>query len=62
MFIFLNLDSVLEIISFSKPFPGKQHKRHGNEFILFEIAKTNTEMMAKQFWHHCNISNLMSEL
>ena len=33
---------------------------HGNE--LFEIAKTNNEMMAKPFWRHYDINNLTSRL
>ena len=38
--VFLNLDSVIEIISFSEPFYREQNKIHGNELILSEIAKT----------------------
>ena len=44
-----NLDSVIEIISFSEPFYREQNKIHGNELILFETAKTNIEMMANNF-------------
>ena len=45
-----NLDSLFEIISFSQPIHEEQHKIHGNELILFEIVKTNNEMMAKSCW------------
>ena len=43
---FLSLDSVCEIISFSEPIYEEQHKIHGNKLILFEIVKTNNEMMS----------------
>ena len=33
----------------------EQHKIPGNELILFEIAKTNNEMMAKSFWYHYDV-------
>ena len=53
---------MIEIISFSQPFHKKQHKLQGNKLILFEIAKTITDMIPKLFCHHCYINNLTSRL
>ena len=39
-------DSLCEIVSFSERFHREQHKKFGNKLIVFEIAKTNNEMMS----------------
>ena len=41
---FLNLNSVFEILN--QFYIPEQHKIHGNE-LTFDIAKTNSEKMAK---------------
>ena len=46
MFVyFFNLDSLCEIVLLSQRFDGEQHEKLGNKLILFEITKTNNEMM-----------------
>ena len=44
--LLLNLDSLCEIVSFSKRFHREQHTKFGNKLIVFEIAKTNNETMS----------------
>ena len=49
-------DSLCEIVSFSERFHREQHKKFGNKLIVFEIAKTNNEMMSSVLFQHFRVA------
>ena len=40
-----------EIVSFSERFHREEYKKLGNKLTVFEIAKTDNEMMTRVLWN-----------